>query len=83
MPTVISCGFLVKSVDDRFLLGRATGHPEPYCWSVFKGHSRKGETYLETAIRELKEESGIDILKDNMEKYISKDPIHSYSLKKK
>ena len=44
-------------------------------WSFPKGHKEPGETDLETASRELKEETGLDI-----ERYLSEDPyMESYT----
>ena len=55
----ISLGFVVRS-KGKYLVGKATRKKEP-CWTFFKGHQEQGEAYLETAIRELKEETGIDL----------------------
>lgn len=80
----ISCGFIIVSNDKKILLGKATEHPSPFCWTVFKGGQEGNETYIETAIRELKEETGIDISADNiLNRNISTNPIHSYSIKQK
>ena len=47
-------------------------------WSFPKGHKDPGESDLETATRELKEETGLDI-----EKYLSEDPyMESYTFYK-
>lgn len=84
MNKVISSGFVVKSRDGRYLLGKADGHTEPYCWTVFKGQQENAETLIDTAIRELKEETGIDIIADHrLNKNISTNPIFSYSLRHK
>jgi len=81
---VVSSGFVVKSRDGRFLLGKADGHKEPDCWTVFKGQQEDEETLMDTAIRELKEESGIDISADHrLNKNISTNTIYSYNLRHK
>lgn len=74
-----SCGIILvlRNNDDeeRFLiLQQNHGH-----WSFPKGHGEKGETFYETAVRELKEEtgiteiefSGLPSIKDNY--YVEKD----------
>lgn len=53
----ISAGYLVKC-GDKYLLGRPF---HSVFWSIFKGGQHKGESLIETAKRELKEESGLDI----------------------
>lgn len=55
----ISLGFVVRS-KGKYLVGKATRKKGP-CWTFFKGHQEPGEAYLETAIRELQEETGIDL----------------------
>ena len=84
MAKVISSGFVIKGKDGRYLVGRADGHAEPYCWTVFKGGQEEAETLMDTAIRELKEETGIDISADHrLNRNISTNPIFSYSLSHK
>jgi 8-oxo-dGTP pyrophosphatase MutT (NUDIX family) len=84
MNKVISCGFIVKGKNGKYLLGKAGEHPEPFCFTVFKGQQEKTETFMDTAIRELKEEAGIDISSDHrLNKNISTNPIYNYSLKHK
>lgn len=52
-----SCGFIIQT-PDGFLIGHATRTNH---WDVFKGGSDVNELPLETAKRECREESGIDI----------------------
>lgn len=57
MPIERSCGFVIAyrgGLTDLFLLVRQHTH-----WSLPKGHIEKGESALETARRELLEETGI------------------------
>ncbi len=55
-PVIKSCGFLVVRHLPRpaFLLMRHSDR-----WDLPKGHVDRGETELETALRELQEETGI------------------------
>lgn len=81
---ITSVGFAVRCKDGKYLLGRADGHNPPYCWTLFKGGVEAGETFIDTAIRELKEETGIDVASDSrLNKNISTNPIFSYSMKTK
>jgi len=80
----ISSGFIIRGKDGRYLLGKADGHNEPYCFTVFKGQCEEGEDLINTAIRELKEESGIDINSDSrLNKNISTNYVFSYNLSHK
>lgn len=60
--TAISCGAVVYKKDKGntliLLVKQAGKNPG---WGIPKGHMEPGETYLTTAIREVKEEAGIDI----------------------
>ena len=55
MATVISCGVIVTD-GASVLLGHATGSPR---WDIPKGLKEPGESDLETAQRELREETGL------------------------
>jgi 8-oxo-dGTP pyrophosphatase MutT (NUDIX family) len=55
MP-VTSCGVVVTD-GARLLLGHATRSPR---WDVPKGIAEPGESLLETAVRELREETGLE-----------------------
>jgi predicted NUDIX family NTP pyrophosphohydrolase len=60
---VVSAGFIVRSKGGKYLLGRTNKYPKKQSWTTFKGQQEKGESLMATATRELREESGIDILK--------------------
>jgi len=84
MDKIISSGFIVQCSDGKYLLGKSSKKKDKCCWTLFKGGRIENETLIETAIRELREESGIDIAKDDkLNRNISTNPIYSYSLKDK
>lgn len=56
---IISCGVIVYD-DTRFLAGHVTGQNLDN-WSLPKGRMEKFETYYNAAIRELYEETSIDL----------------------
>jgi bis(5'-nucleosidyl)-tetraphosphatase len=62
LKTVISCGAVVykKEEEKTYILLVKQSGPIPG-WGIPKGHMEPGETYIKTAIREVKEETGIDI----------------------
>lgn len=53
--SVTSCGILVKH-GDKYVIGHATGQKH---FDIFKGRMDAGETHLQTALRECREESGL------------------------
>jgi ADP-ribose pyrophosphatase YjhB (NUDIX family) len=62
LPTRFSCGSVVyRRVDPaiQILLIKQSANDES--WGIPKGHMEHGETYVETAVRETREEAGIDI----------------------
>ena len=59
-----SCGAVVIDEDKVLLIKHVLGH-----WDLPKGHMEGNETEVETAIRELKEETNIDIEVDNKYRY--------------
>lgn len=62
-------GVIVFSKDENSLLFLLLKHKKGH-WSFAKGHSEKGETPLQTAVRELHEEAGIfDI------QFVSENPV--------
>lgn len=60
MEKIISCGAVIEDDNNNILiikqLNGVVGFP--------KGHKEKGESDIETAIREVKEETGVDIIID-------------------
>lgn len=61
-PTTFSCGAVVYRKTDKcpqILLVKQVEMDTS--WGIPKGHMESGETYVETAIRETREEAGIDI----------------------
>lgn len=56
---VISCGFIIHD-DSQFLVGHVTGQGAD-TWSIPKGRIESGESFLDCAIRELHEETSIDL----------------------
>ena len=65
MSKIISAGFVVLSKDKKILLGKTSKYNNNSNWTIFKGQQEYGESLIETAIRELQEEAGIDIVNDN------------------
>ena len=61
-----SCGAIIIKEGKVLLLQEIEGH-----WSFPKGHIKKNETEIETAIREVKEESNLDIIIDESKRYIT------------
>jgi bis(5'-nucleosidyl)-tetraphosphatase len=61
-----SCGAIVVDDGKVLLVKHNAGH-----WDFPKGHVEEGETEIETAIREVKEETNIDIKIEKENKYIS------------
>ena len=75
----ISAGYVVVK-GGKVLLGRPHGEKER--WSIFKGNQDHGEHIIDTAARELKEESGIDITTLDLTVDQYSKLIHIYNLKK-
>jgi len=60
-----TCGiFLYQKADSKILIGHASRSKDH--WSIPKGLKDEGETCYQAAIRELKEETGIDAVKINI-----------------
>ena len=65
-----SAGLLIIQ-DNKMLLAHPTRAPWYGTYTIPKGKVEEGESYIMTAIRETKEEVGIDIDVDDIEKKIS------------
>lgn len=63
---VLSCGFVIRDTNTGKLLAcHPTGRKHSFnCYDISKGHLENGENPLETAMRELKEETGLIIPKN-------------------
>jgi 8-oxo-dGTP pyrophosphatase MutT (NUDIX family) len=72
----ITCGIALINHKNQILVGHVT--KQPYnIWSIPKGLIKKKETYKQTALREFKEETNIDLSSMNLNK------IGEYSYNKK
>lgn len=57
-----TCGMFLFDKRGKFLICHPTGSPDDV-WSIPKGIHEPGESYLESATRELLEETDIDLMK--------------------
>ena len=84
MSKVISAGFAVLSNDRKILLGKTDKYQKEANWTIFKGQQEEGESLIETAARELMEESNIDIVNDDrLNMNTSTSPIFSFGINDK
>lgn len=58
-----SAGIIVKYKNAKFLLGHSTGNSH---FDIFKGNVEDGESNLEAALRECKEESNLTFKKEDL-----------------
>ncbi len=69
-----SCGAVIFDGDKVLVIHQVAGH-----WGFPKGHVEEGETEIETAVREIKEETNLDVeINDNfrfVERYSPKPGI--------
>jgi predicted NUDIX family NTP pyrophosphohydrolase len=80
----ISAGFLVECCNGKYLLGKVYGKKSARAFTIFKGGLENDENTMDAAIRELKEEAGINVLADSrLIKNISSKPIFKYTISKK
>ena len=56
----VTCGSYIIDSNYRILVCHPTGHPHDW-WTIPKGCADMGETHYDAAIRELSEETGINI----------------------
>ena len=67
MPKAVSCGFIVFAKETGAVLAcHPTGRPDAMemSYDIPKGHLEAGESALDAALRELKEETGIALPED-------------------
>lgn len=60
-----SCGAVVLDGDKVLIIQQNEGH-----WGFPKGHVEEGETEVQTAVREIKEETNIDVKVDDKYRYV-------------
>ena len=60
-----ACGCIIIENGQVLLIQQTEGH-----WGFPKGHVEEGETELETAIREVKEETNLDVEVDKNKRYM-------------
>ncbi|MGH6611524.1 MAG: NUDIX domain-containing protein [Burkholderiaceae bacterium] len=58
MPKLLSCGVIVRRMTGELLLCHATGRSY---WDIPKGLRDAGETSIDAALRELREETGLHL----------------------
>lgn len=76
----VSAGFAIIS-NGKILLGKSSGNNKKRSWGVFKGKVEGGEEIIDGAIRELYEESGLNILESEyLQKCTSTVPVAEYSM---
>jgi putative (di)nucleoside polyphosphate hydrolase len=63
MPREVSCGVIVRRRSGELLLAHATGRNY---WDIPKGVRDPGETSLDAALRELREEAGLSLDADTV-----------------
>lgn len=66
-PTEKSCGCIIINDDKVLLIKQTKGH-----WGFPKGHVEKSETEIQTATREVKEETNLDVAIDENKRYTMK-----------
>lgn len=85
---IITCGIILVDNNGSILAGHPTGRGyDKECYDLLKGCSDVGENDLDTAIRELREESGLDVSEARNEiidlgihEYIRGKDIHLFKL---
>ncbi len=60
-----SCGCIVIDGRNVLLVKQTKGH-----WSFPKGHMEEGESEIQTAVREVKEETNVDAIPDETRRYV-------------
>ncbi|MET7285430.1 NUDIX domain-containing protein [Streptomyces sp. NPDC005573] len=59
MTAVVGVGALLFAPDGRILIGHRIKRGEPPTWCLPGGHVEPGETFVQAALREVEEETGI------------------------
>ncbi len=62
-----SCGAVIFDGDKVLVIHQVKGH-----WGFPKGHVEEGETEVQTAIREIKEETNLDVEIDETHRYVER-----------
>jgi 8-oxo-dGTP pyrophosphatase MutT (NUDIX family) len=62
VPALTTCGVVVSD-GQKILLGHATRSPR---WDIPKGLAEGGETFIDAAVRELNEETGLTVTPDEL-----------------
>lgn len=62
-----SCGAVIFDEDKVLVIQQVKGH-----WGFPKGHVEDGETEVQTAIREIKEETNLDVEIDETHRYVER-----------
>jgi len=75
-----SYGVLILNEQGQLLMAHATGQKH---WDIPKGGAEEGESAREAAIREVREETGIELTADSMEEigrmpYIARKDLHLF-----
>lgn len=82
MPKSVSCGVIVRRAPGELLLCHATGRDY---WDIPKGLREDGETSVAAALRELREEAGIELgasqIRDaGVHRYLPRKDLHLFVL---
>ncbi len=75
-----SCGCII--IRDNTVLIEKQKHNEERLWSFPKGHQEPGETDFETALRETKEEVGLNVIITDESPITMRYPIHDGAAEK-
>ncbi len=80
MPRLLSCGVIVRRAPGELLLCHATGRNY---WDIPKGVRDDGETSEDAALRELREETGIELSAERVRdvgvhKYLPRKELHLF-----
>lgn len=68
-----SCGCIILKDNSVLIIGARDDNGKMY-WSFPKGHQERGETDIETALRETKEEVGLDV------EIVDREPIQTWHM---